>query len=266
MGKRMGRRQPLSQAIGSSRFKSLQVWLMVLAIAVGSQWFPVPALGAEVSPQLKEQVLQIIRENPEVILDAVRSYQQQQQEKAQQARQAFLRQLAANPQQAIGQSPTTGAKRGGLVIFEFSDFQCPFCAKAHTTLKEFLAKNGDRVTLVYKHLPLTSIHAEALPAAKAAWAAGQQGKFWEFHNALFENQAQLGETFYQATAKSLGLDLAKFDRDRASQAAATAIAQDLQMADALNIDGTPFFVINGEAIAGMPELSDLEAALTRAKK
>jgi len=248
-----------------SALHQVPLWLMIVAIAIGGQSFPAPAYSAEIPPQLKEQVLQIIRENPEAILEAVQAYQRAQQEKAQQARQAALRQLATNPKQAIGTSPVAGSPKGQLILFEFSDFQCPYCAKAHETLKAFLAKHGDRVSLVYKHLPLTSIHAEAMPAAKAAWAAGQQGKFWEFHDALFTNQEQLGEPFYQATAKALGLDLAKFDRDRASQAAATAIARDMQLADALRIDGTPFFVVNGEAIPGVPELADLEAALNRAQ-
>jgi protein-disulfide isomerase len=115
-------------------------------------------------------------------------------------------------------------------------------------------------------LPLTSIHPQALPAAKAAWAAQQQGKFWPFHNALFENQSQLGEEFYKATAQSLGLDLARFDRDRASKAAEAAINQDLELAEKLAIEGTPFFVLNGEAIPGAVELSDLEEAVARAKK
>lgn len=263
---KMGQTQDKRQRRRGRAVRHVQLWLMVVAIAIGGQSFAAPAYSAEVNPQLKEQVLQIIRENPEVILEAVQAYQQAQQAKAQQARQAVLQQLAANPKPAIGTSPVTGAAKGQLILFEFSDFQCPYCAKAHETLKAFLAKHGDRVTLVYKHLPLTSIHAEAMPAAKAAWAAGQQGKFWEFHDALFTNQEQLSEAFYQATAKTLGLDQAKFDRDRASQAAAAAIARDMQLADALRIDGTPFFVINGEAIPGVPELADLEAVLNRAEK
>jgi protein-disulfide isomerase len=128
-----------------------------------------------------------------------------------------------------------------------------------------MAKRQDQVTLVYKHLPLTSIHPQALPAAKAAWAAGQQGKFWEFHDALFSQQKQLSDGFYQDTAKKLGLDLAKFDRDRASQAAEAAIQQDVQVAEKLGINGTPFFVMNGVTLSGAVELSELEAALSKAK-
>jgi protein-disulfide isomerase len=237
----------------------IMAWLMVNSRGLVAQ-------AAEINPQLKEQVLQIIRENPEVVLEAVQAYRKKQEGEQQKARQSFLQQMVANPQTVIGRSPTTGAKNGKILLVEFSDFQCPYCSKAQEPLKQFLAKHGDSVTLVYKNLPLTSIHPEALPAAKAAWAAGQQGKFWEFHTALFNNQKQLGEAFYQVTAKSLGLNLAQFDRDRTSPTAETAIAQDLQMAEQLGIDGTPFFVMNGQPLPGVVQLSDLEKALEKAKK
>ena len=255
-----------AKLIGFTSLRRLPALLLiVVGLVVGSRWLPEHARAAEISPQFKEQVLQIIRENPQVILDAVQAYQQQQQQQQEKARQSFLQRAKANPAGMIGASPTKGAKNGKVVLVEFSDFQCPFCAKANSTLNQFMEKHGSTVTLAYKHLPLTSIHSEALPAAKAAWAAGQQNKFWEFHEALFTNQKQLGDGFYRETAKSLGLDLAKFDRDRASQAALAAIGQDLAMAEALGIDGTPFFVMNGEVLAGAVSLADLETTLAKVK-
>ena len=240
--------------------------LAVVCIALINRWLPAEAGGSEINPQLRDQVLQIIRENPEAILETVQAYQKKQQEAQQKAQQSFLQQIKANPKTVIGTSPTKGAKNGKVLLIEFSDFQCPYCAKANDKSKDFLAIHGDTVTLTYKHLPLTSIHAEALPAAKAAWAAGQQGKFWQFHDALFVNQKQLGETLYQSTAKSLGLDLAKFDRDRTSSAATTAINQDLQLAEKLGVEGTPFFVMNGEPLPGAVQLADLEAALAQTNR
>ncbi|EKQ68926.1 protein-disulfide isomerase [Leptolyngbyaceae cyanobacterium JSC-12] len=239
--------------------------LMVFCIVLGSRWLPAQAGASEISPQLREQVLQIIRENPEVILEAVQSYQRQQREQEQKARQSALQQLKANPQAWLGSSPVKGAKNGSIILVEFSDFQCPFCARANTILKQFMEKHGNTVMLVYKHLPLTSIHPEALPAAKASWAAGQQGKFWEFHDALFINQKQLGDALYAQIARSLKLDMQKFDRDRNSPAATAAIQQDLALADALGIDGTPFFIMNGEVLAGAVSLADLEATMTKVK-
>jgi protein-disulfide isomerase len=214
-------------------------------------------------PKLREQVLQIIRENPEVILEAVRDYQKQQQQAREKARQSVAQQMKANPRAMIGQSPTRGAKDSRVVLVEFSDFQCPYCAKANATLKQFVAKHQDKVTLVYKHFPLSRIHPEALPAAKASWAAAQQGKFWEFHDALFNQQERLGDGFYVETAKALGLDLQRFNRERASAAASAAIEQDMQLAASLGVDGTPFFIMNGEVFSGVMDLPQLEEVLAR---
>ena len=238
--------------------------LLLLSWTLFSCSAPVKA-DTNISPQLEQQVLEIIRKHPEVVLESVRDYQKQQQGQQQKAQQAFVQDLKTNPKAVIGQSPTTGAKTAKVVLVEFSDFQCPYCSAAHATLKQFMAKHQNDVTLVYKNFPLTSIHSEALPAAKAAWAAGQQGKFWEYHDALFTQQKRLGDAFYQETAKNLGLDVQKFNQDRGSKAAEAAIAQDVQMAEKLGVDGTPFFVMNGSVFSGSVELSDLEATLAKVK-
>lgn len=224
---------------------------------------PVKA-DSQISPQLKEQVLQIIQENPEAILNSVQAYQRKQQAAQQQERQAFLQQTKTNPKAVIGSSPTTGAKAGNVLLVEFSDFQCPFCSKVQSILQPFMAKHSDVVTLVYKHFPLTSIHDEALPAAKAAWAAGQQGKFWAYHDALFTHQDELGEVLYQTTAKALNLNSQRFDRDRAI--AEASIQKDIALGEKLGVSGTPFFVMNGEAFTGISSVEELEQTLARVSK
>ena len=123
-----------------------------------------------------------------------------------------------------------------------------------------MATHQDRVTLVYKNFPLP-IHQKAIPAAKAAWAAGQQGKFWQYHDALFAQQDQLGEQFYLDVAKNLNLNLEQFNRDRHSQLASAAIEQDAQIAKLSGIRGTPFLVMNGNTFVGAVPLSELEKAL-----
>ena len=229
---------------------------------------PVKA-DSQISPQIKEQMLQVIRENPKAILDSVQVYQSQQQAAQQKAQQAFLKQTKTNPQALIGSSPTMGspamgAKAGQVLLVEFSDFQCPYCRDAHVILQPFMAKHKDVVTLVYKHFPLIGIHAEAMPAAKAAWAAGQQGKFWEYQEALFTHQDQLGEAFYQETAKRLNLDLKRFELDRNS--AEAPIQQDMMLGKKLGISGTPFFVMNGETFSGVSSVDALEQILARVSK
>ncbi|OKH50533.1 DsbA family protein [Scytonema sp. HK-05] len=232
-----------------------------------------------ISPELEEQILQVIREHPEVLIESVQAYQQKQQAQIQQAQQAFVRQMKTNPQEVIGESPTTGSPQSKILLVEFSDFQCPYCAQAHKTLKQFMAKHKDEVTLVYKHFPLTSIHPQAMPAATAAWAAQQQGKFWEYQDALFTHQKELGEPLYLDIAENLNLDLEKFKRDRQSRAdkgdrqnstdkgersyADTAIEKDIQLAERLGLSGTPFFVLNGQTLSGALQLSDMENVLTR---
>ncbi|HEY9834949.1 MAG TPA: thioredoxin domain-containing protein [Stenomitos sp.] len=210
---------------------------------------------------LEAKVLEVIRKNPQVLVESLQAYQQKQAEQQQQAQKAFLEQMKSNPKAVIGDSPATGAKEQKIVLLEFSDFQCPYCSKAHQTLKQFMATRQNQVTLVYKHLPLTQIHPEAMPSAKAAWAAGQQGKFWEFHDALFENQQKLGEPLYVATAKALNLDLQRFDQDRKGQAASAAIQKDVDMAEQLGVTGTPFLIMNDQVIANGAQLDSLEAAL-----
>jgi len=224
------------------------------------------AAGNSVDPKLKEQVLQIIRENPQAILDSVQAYQQQQQQSLKAAQESFLQEMKTNPKSAIGDSPSTGSASQQIVLLEFSDFQCPFCARAHDTVKQFMAKHQDKVTLAYKHFPLTSIHPQALPAAKAAWAAQQQGKFWEYYSALFEGQKQLGEPLYASIAQKLNLKLDKFNTDRNSPAAEAAIAKDVQLAQQLGIQGTPFFIMNGQTFSGAIELSEMESILASVSK
>lgn len=210
----------------------------------------------KIDPQLEQQVLQIIRKNPQAILESVQLYQQAQQQKLQQARQNFLNDLRSNTQAIIGDSPTKGSTQFKTVLIEFSDFECPYCAEAQTTLTNLLKKYPNKLTLVYKHFPLIQIHAQALPAAKASYAAYKQGKFWQYHDALFINQDKLGETLYLDIAKQLNLNLAKFKRDR--NLADKAIKKDLQMADKLRLAGTPSFIINSKNFTGLVKLSEIE--------
>lgn len=222
--------------------------------------------GISNNQPLEEQVLQIIRENPEVIIDSVQAYQKAEEDKVRSSRQEFLQQMQTNPAEIIGNSPTFGAQEQKIVLVEFSDFQCPFCSRAHDTVKAFMDKHQDEVTLTYKHLPLKSIHAEALPAAKAAWAAQQQGKFWQYHDALFEQQEQLGEELYVAIADNLNLEMEQFNRDRNSKEAETAINQDTQLALKLGINGTPFFFLNQEAFSGDVAVPEMEQILAKVKQ
>jgi protein-disulfide isomerase len=217
----------------------------------------------KVSPELEQQILQVIRKHPDVMLEALQKYALEQQQKEQQAQVEAVKLARKDVKSLIGDSPTMGAKDRKIVMVEFSDFQCPYCSSASVGVKQFMAKHKDTVTLVYKHFPLTQIHPEALPAARAAWAANKQGKFWEYHDVLFANQAKLGEPLYLETATKLKLDLKKFNADR--KIADASIVKDFTLGRKVGVEGTPTILLNGEVVAGST-LADLEKALAAVKK
>lgn len=229
----------------------------------------VPSGQPGVDRRLEQQVLEILRRNPAVLVEIIDAYDRQQRESQQKQQQLLLQQFKTNSPVVLGNSPRKGAalaasgsnRPGPLVLVEFSDFQCPFCARAHQQLQAVLQKHGSEVTLVYKHFPLVSIHDQALPAAKAAWAAGQQGKFWAYHDALFALQPKLSDGLYTKIAQDLKLDLAKFERDRTSPAATAAIAQDFELGRQLGVNGTPMFVVNGQIVSGTKFLDEIETLL-----
>jgi protein-disulfide isomerase len=224
--------------------------------------FPFPAQAAtKLSSQLEQQVLQILREHPEAIIESVQAYQQQQQNQVQQRQQAFVQQMRTNPQEVIGNSPVAGATSAKAVLIEFSDFQCPYCGTASKDLKKIIAKHKNNLTLVYKHFPLTSIHSQAMPAAKVAWAAQQQGKFWEYQEALFANQKILSDRTYLDIATKLNLDMDKFAQDR--EIAEKFIQEDMQLGDKLGLTGTPFFVMSSDNFSGAVQLSDIDKLLSQ---
>ncbi len=236
--------------------------LLILGLTLITWAVPAWAATPSVNPKLEAQVLQVLREHPEVILESVNAYQQQQQLQRQAEVDAFLQTLKADPAGAIGQSPLLGAAEPEVLLLEFSDFQCPYCARSREALEQFIDQHPE-AALVYKQFPLTAIHPQAMPAAKAAWAAAQQGKFWPYHDGLFEQQDNLGEDLYLALAKELDLDVEQFNRDRESEAARLAIQDDLVMASQLEVPGTPFLVMNGTVFQERIELSNLESFLAK---
>lgn len=149
----------------------------------------------------------------------------------------------------IGNTPVLGNRNAKIKLVVFSDFQCPFSKRGADTVKALMQKYGGNISFVYKNLPLP-FHPEAMPAAKAALAAGRQGKFYEYHDKLYENQAQLGEPLYVQTAKDLGLNLDKFNADRNSPEIEAQIKADASQANSLGFNGTPGFALNGVKVLG----------------
>jgi protein-disulfide isomerase len=144
-------------------------------------------------------------------------------------------------------SPTKGPEAAPVTIVEFADFECPHCRAAMPMLDAAMAAHPDKIRLVYKLIVLPMhVHAEA--AARAAWAAGQQGKFWEMEHLLFERQDHLEQGDLDRYAHMLKLDMPRFKVDMDSQAAKDRLAQDRKLADDLKLKGTPTIYINGREL------------------
>jgi hypothetical protein len=151
----------------------------------------------------------------------------------------------------LADSPSRGAPMAKVTIVEFSDFQCPHCGAAHPELVRLLREFEGQVRLVYKYFPLSG-HSRALPAARAAEAARAQGKFWEMHDLLFENQRELEDTDIRKYASQLGLDMERFERDWNAESTLQRIEADRQLGQRLGIEATPSFYLDARPFRESP--------------
>ncbi|MRG95880.1 thioredoxin domain-containing protein [Polyangium spumosum] len=144
----------------------------------------------------------------------------------------------------VAGSPTKGPENAPVTITVWSDFECPACRRIVPMIERVAAAHEDDVRLVHKFYPLPR-HTHAELAARAAWAAHRQGRYWEMERELFENQDKLGEATIGEIAEELGLDMGKLRADMQSEAATKAIDRDKAAADDAGLMGTPFLLING---------------------
>jgi protein-disulfide isomerase len=144
-------------------------------------------------------------------------------------------------------SPSKGPDDAPVTVVEFADFECPHCRAAVPMIDAVLAAHPDKVRLVYKFVIL-SMHMHADAAARAAWAAGQQGKFWEMEHLLFERQEHLEQADLERYAQIVKLDVGKWKMDMESAAAKDRIAQDRKLEDDLKLMGTPTIYVNGREL------------------
>jgi protein-disulfide isomerase len=145
-------------------------------------------------------------------------------------------------------APVKGAEMAKVTVVEFADYQCPFCGQAESLMKQVLEAYPKDVRVVYKQFPLTTIHPQAMSAAKAALAAGRQGKYWEMHDLLFEDQRQLGPDKYTEFAGKLELDVTQFQKDMESPEVLAQINRDMQDGKAADVTGTPTLFVNGKRL------------------
>lgn len=180
---------------------------------------------------------------------------------------AFAGQAASNKGPAasnldLSHSPFRGPAEAPITIVEFSDFECPFCARAVPGLQELLRQYPTEIKWVFKNYPL-SFHADSSLAHRAALAAGEQGKFWEMHDLVFADQKFLKRNSLIEKARRLHLDMAKFISDLESNKIKHQIETDQEEGNALHVNGTPTFFINGREYAGVLTLDTLKSVVDR---
>jgi len=167
-----------------------------------------------------------------------------------QAAPAAARPPAVDPNKVyeipIAQSQVRGPKDAPVTITMFSDFQCPFCQQSIGIVDEVLKAYPKDVKFMMKQFPLRQIHPNADPAARAAVAAGRQGKFWEMHDELYKNGRNLSPETIKGIAEKVGLDMKKFQADWDSDDVKKQVDAELALGQQVNVRGTPSFYINGK--------------------
>ncbi len=167
---------------------------------------------------------------------------------------AELRTVLELPRLTVGLSdsmPSFGSKSSKVVVQEFSDFQCPFCEKGRRVVNQIKDAYGEKVRVVFRHYPLPpSMHPEAKGSAMASVCAHEQGKFWEYHDKLFDNQQTLSATAYVGWAKDLGLNVEKFNTCMKDSKTEKVVEADQQEGERVGVNSTPTFFVNGKKVAG----------------
>ncbi|MEI9941424.1 MAG: thioredoxin domain-containing protein [Pseudomonadota bacterium] len=174
------------------------------------------------------------------------------------ANQPLAPELAASIANSKG--PAFGPADAKVTVVEFSDFQCPYCSRAATAVDQIKEKYGTRVRFVFRQFPLP-MHENARGAAEAALAANAQGKFWEFHDKMFQNQGKLTRDGLEGFAKEAGLDVPAFKKALDNKTFAADVDSDLKLGESVAVNGTPTMFINGARVANPTSFEAISAQI-----
>jgi protein-disulfide isomerase len=163
-----------------------------------------------------------------------------------------------------GRDHIQGPADAPVTLVQYGDYECPYCGAAYPIIKEVQTRMGDRLRFVFRNFPITTSHPHAELAAEAAEAADSQGKFWEMHDLLYENQRRLRDQDLRAYAEQLGLDVELFDKEIAEHIHAERVHEDFMSGVRSGVNGTPTFYINGARHDDSYEIDPLLAALEQA--
>ena len=210
----------------------------------------------------EQRVREYLLKNPEVIMEALQILQERQ--RAAEA-EGLKRTIAERSDEILNDpaAPVGGNPAGDVTLVEFFDYNCPYCRRVAPTMAELEEADPD-LRVVYKEFPILGPGSQF--AARAALASRKQGKYVPFHNALMQASEQVTEETVMEIARTVGLDPEQLRADMQDPSIQAAIARNLQLADALGIDGTPSFVIGDRLVPGAVELSTLQGLVARARR
>ena len=220
-----------------------------------------PVTDAEVVAFYQANVNQMQGRSLEVMGPAINRYlTEQQRDNAKRALIAELRKagpevrvLIDAPRREVdieSSDPSLGRASAPITLIEFSDFQCPFCQRVAPTLKRLREAYGDKLRIVWKDFPLTQIHPQAFKAGEAAHCAGDQGKYWDYHDRLFANQQQLQPEDLKKHAADMGLDASAFGACLDSSKYGERVRDGVAQGQRLGVNSTPTIYINGRMLSG----------------
>lgn len=156
-----------------------------------------------------------------------------------------------------------GSHNAPIQMLEYGDYECPYCGAAHGVVKALQEELGTRLCFAFRNFPLANAHPHAQLAAEAAEAAGAQGKFWEMHDLIYENQEALEPEDLEQYAATLGLDVPRLVKELQARIYAPRVREDFLAGVRADVNGTPTFFVNGERFEGVPDFDSLLAALTQ---
>lgn len=252
------------------RMRHIALFAAAFAFSAAASAAPTKEEIRDVLSKNPDILLDVLKENKKAVFDIVNQAAQEEQARRQkeeeESEKKEFENSFKNPRQPeiTKKTRVRGNKDAKYTLVEYSDFQCPYCSRGFQNVETLRKKYGANIRFIYKHLPLP-FHPQAMPAATYLEAIGLQSpdKAWEFHDKLFMNQDKLSEDYYKETAKSLGVDLARLEKDLKSQAVKDKIEADIQEAKKFGFSGTPGFLLNGVPVKGAYPVEYFDGIIAR---
>jgi protein-disulfide isomerase len=257
-------RLPAALRAGLTMSRRFGVGALVLCagLAMGP---PRPTIAAEITPDERQQIETVVHDylmkNPDVLIEALQAakdkMESENREKAAKALGDRRDELLNDPETPIGGNP-----KGDVSLVEFFDYRCPYCKQVEQSLEQLVAEDH-QLRFVYKELPV--LGPDSTIAARVALASRKQGKYEAFHSAMMQTKGQIGESVIFEVAGSVGLDVKRLKEDMAAPEIDKTLKANLELADALDIKGTPGFVIGKEIVPGAVDISTLRQYVADAR-